>query len=210
MQVTCTWRPGGSSLRTCTSATWMGTGQRAWGGRVGRVELWGLAQGRGAGEVALSPSPSPSPRKEILQDVSFSVMPGQTLALVRAGPWVWVHCWRVGWGKRGWEVQGWEGQTPNRAGPSLPSPWPPAAGSLWGLQVPLPSRAGGTFGLGEEHRHPPALPLLRRAGRLHPHRWAGHLPGEGGRPPGTGWREHQLLGTAALLGAGTGISPGQG
>lgn len=41
--------------------------------------LWGHG-------VALSPSPSPSPRKEILQDVSFSVMPGQTLALVRLGP----------------------------------------------------------------------------------------------------------------------------
>ncbi|KFZ69513.1 hypothetical protein N338_08080, partial [Podiceps cristatus] len=44
--------------------------------------------------------------KEILQDVSFSVMPGQTLALVRAGPRVWVHCWRVGRGRRGWEVPG--------------------------------------------------------------------------------------------------------
>lgn len=83
----------------------------------------GLAQGCGVVEVALSPSPSPSPRKEILQDVSFSVMPGQTLALVRVGPWVWIQCWRVGWGKRGLEVQGWEGQTHNRAGPSLPSPW---------------------------------------------------------------------------------------
>ncbi|XP_071667024.1 ATP-binding cassette sub-family B member 6 isoform X1 [Patagioenas fasciata] len=61
--------------------------------------------------------------KEILQDISFSVMPGQTLALVRVGPWVWIQCWTVGWGKRGLEVQGWEGQTHNGAGPSLPSPW---------------------------------------------------------------------------------------
>lgn len=72
----------------CTSATWMGKGWWAWGGRVRQVKLWGLAQGRRAAEVALSPFPSPSPRKEILQDVSFSVMPGQTLALVRVGPWV--------------------------------------------------------------------------------------------------------------------------
>lgn len=120
MPVTCAWMLGGSSLRTCTSAMWMGTGQRAWGGKVGQVEPWGLADGCGAAEVALSPSPSPSPRKEILQDVSFSVMPGQTLALVRAGLWVWVHCWRVGWGKRGWEVWGGEGQTPT--GPALPCP----------------------------------------------------------------------------------------
>lgn len=83
-------------------------------------------------KVALSPSPSPSPRKEILQDVSFSVMPGQTLALVRAGPWV-SSLLECGMGKWGWEVQEWEGQTPSGAGPSLPSPWPPAAGSLWCL-----------------------------------------------------------------------------
>lgn len=46
------------------------------------VGPWTAMWGHG---VALSPSPSPSFRKEILQDVSFSVMPGQTLALVRAG-----------------------------------------------------------------------------------------------------------------------------
>lgn len=108
-----------------------GYGVAGMGGRVGQVKLRGLAQGCGAGEVALSPSPSPSPRKEILQDVSFSVMPGQTLALVRVGSWVWVCCWRVGWGLGSTGV----GRTDPQQG--WPFPAQPLASSSRSLLVSL-------------------------------------------------------------------------
>lgn len=88
MPGSCAWRLGGSSLRMYTSATWMGMGWWAWRG-TGQATgpgtgLWGSRHGREPLSISFC-------RKEILQDVSFSVMPGQTLALVRVEPWVWAY-----------------------------------------------------------------------------------------------------------------------
>lgn len=85
MPQSCTWRLGASSLRMCTSATSMGMGQQEGTGLAmgPGTTMWG----RGSGPKHFSVISISLPRKEILQDISFSVMPGQTLALVRAVGW---------------------------------------------------------------------------------------------------------------------------
>lgn len=91
MPGSCTWRLGASSLRMCTSVILMGMGwQKGKGLAMGvGTRMWGRGNGPKPFSISvISISTSISlPRKEILQDISFSVMPGQTLALVRAVGW---------------------------------------------------------------------------------------------------------------------------